>query len=392
MPHMSKPRRAFLIHSLGLFLSISHRINFLQLARHSSKYRESSYRLHFEQYVDFTRMNQAYIEQHGSGHYVLAFDPTYIRKSGRATSGVGKYWSGSAQTALWGLEAGLLSVIDINYHTAFHLEVVQTPTRLERQQKDITLLDHYAQAILWSKSAAESLSGYLAVDAYFAKEEFIERILGQSSLHIISRLRRDANLLYLYEGPKRKGRGAPRKYDGKINVQAPDLSRFTLAHQDEQMVIYSAVVYCKFLQRTIRLAYTQFLNEKREVKKYKLFFSTDLNLPAWMIIKYYQARFQQEFLIRDAKQFTGLNDCQARSINKLEFHWNMALTAINVAKVEQGLSHNLLRKPFSMASIKTLHHNQLLIEQLFNILPENAQLAKNHPELLKLYQFGAIAA
>jgi hypothetical protein len=337
-------------------------------------------------------MNQAYIEQHGSGHYVLAFDPTYIRKSGRATSGVGKYWSGSAQTALWGLEAGLLSVIDINYHTAFHLEVVQTPTRLERQQKDITLLDHYAQAILWSKSAAESLSGYLAVDAYFAKEEFIERILGQSSLHIISRLRRDANLLYLYEGPKRKGRGAPRKYDGKINVQAPDLSRFTLAHQDEQMVIYSAVVYCKFLQRTIRLAYTQFLNEKREVKKYKLFFSTDLNLPAWMIIKYYQARFQQEFLIRDAKQFTGLNDCQARSINKLEFHWNMALTAINVAKVEQGLSHNLLRKPFSMASIKTLHHNQLLIEQLFNILPENAQLAKNHPELLKLYQFGAIAA
>lgn len=71
-----------------------------------------------------------------------------------------------------------------------------------------------------------------------------------------------------------------------------------------------------------------------KVKSYKLFFSTDLHLPAWMIVKYYQARFQQEFLIRDAKQFTGLNDCQARSTNKLEFHWKMALTAINVAKVE----------------------------------------------------------
>lgn len=72
--------------------------------------------------------------------------------------------------------------------------------------------------------------------------------------------------------------------------------------------------------------------------------------------------------------------------------WNMALTAINVAKVQQGLSDTPQRKPFSMTSVKTLHHNRLLIEQLFSILPKKAQLPKNHPQLLKLYQFGAIAA
>jgi IS4 transposase len=42
-------------------------------------------------------------------------------------------------------------------------------------------------------------------------------------------------------------------------------------------------------------------------------FSTDTELDALTLYRYYKARFQIEFLFRDAKQFTGLNDCQARS-------------------------------------------------------------------------------
>jgi hypothetical protein len=390
---LSKPRKKFFTHVLSLFLSISGRVNFLQLARYSNKYIESSFRLHFEEYFDFPRFNKELILQHGSGHYVLAFDPTYIRKSGKATPGAGKYWSSCAQKSLWGLEAGLLSVIDVDYHTAYHLDVVQTPSLAERQDKAINLMDHYGQAILWSKEHGEALSAYIAVDAYFAKAGFINRILKQSKLHIISRLRADADLRYLYKGPRKKGRGAPRKYDGKIDVDKPDLDHFELAYQDEEIRIYSAVVNCKFLKRNIRLAYTQFLDEKGEVKNYKLFFSTDIDLQAAMIVKYYRGRFQQEFLIRDGKQFTGLNDCQARSTAKMEFHWNTSLTAINTAKVEHWLSRPAEnRKAFSMATVKTLHHNQLLIERFFDILPENTKLSKNNPKILELYQLGALAA
>ena len=61
-----------------------------------------------------------------------------------------------------------------------------------------------------------------------------------------------------------------------------------------------------------------------------------------MLVSYYRLRYQQEFLIRDLteptlRQYTGLSQCQARSINKIEFHANMALSAVNVAKVESGL-------------------------------------------------------
>ena len=40
------------------------------------------------------------------------------------------------------------------------------------------------------------------------------------------------------------------------------------------------------------------------------------------------------FLFRDAKQFTGLTDCQARSQAKLNFHFNASLSAVTLAKLE----------------------------------------------------------
>lgn len=324
---------------------------------------------------------------------MLAFDPTYLGKSGKATPGTGRYWSGFAQKSLWGLEAGLLSVIDVDDHTAYHLDVVQTPSAIEGKEKDISLMDHYAQAVLWSKEQGEQLSSYIALDAYFAKAGFINRMLEQSSLQIISRLRTDADLRYLYKGPRKKGRGAPRKYDGKIDVDNPDIERFELAYQDEEIRIYSAVVNYKFLKRNIRLAYSQFLDKEGEVKNYKLFFSTDIELSTLLVVKYYRGHFQQEFLIRDAKQFTGLNECQARSTNKLEFHWNSSLTAINTAKVKHWLSKPKdERKAFSMATVKTLYHNQLLIDRFFDILPDRTKLSKNYPKVLELYELGTLAA
>ncbi len=82
----------------------------------------------------------------------------------------------------------------------------------------------------------------------------------------------------------------------------------------------------------------------------------------------YRLRFQIEFLYRDAKQYTGLNDCEARSVNKLNFHWNMSLTAINVAKITSWIpkkDKNPNEKvPFSMEDIKTLYNNRLHLDRI----------------------------
>lgn len=389
---LSKYRRQFLTHVLMLFLSVRHRINFLQLARHSGQYCEHSMRLHFEQFLDFAAVNQPLIEQYGSGHFLLALDASYLPKSGNATPGLGQFWSGSAGKALWGLELSLLSVIDVEQHTAWHLDAVQTPGPGERADKDLSLLDHYAQVVIWQAARCEQLSAYLAVDAYFAKRRFVSRICGQTSLHVISLLRQDAHLRYRYRGAKAPGKGRPRQYAGKINLAQPDFEYFTLSHQDEEVRIYSGVVNCPFLKRDIKLAYTQYLDAAGQATGYKLYFSTDFNLPAWLIVRYYRLRYQQEFLIRDAKQFSGLTDCQARSTGKLDYHVNAALTAVNIAKAERRPLEEVGRVAFSMADVKTRYHNQLLLDRFIAILPEGTKLTKNHPKVRQLYNFGCIAA
>ncbi|RDH41387.1 hypothetical protein B9G39_28425 [Zooshikella ganghwensis] len=42
------------------------------------------------------------------------------------------------------------------------------------------------------------------------------------------------------------------------------------------------------------------------------FIQRNTELDALVIIKYYKARFQIEFLFRDAKQYTGFTHCQSR--------------------------------------------------------------------------------
>jgi hypothetical protein len=53
-------------------------------------YNESTYRVTFSKSFDFAGFNAALIRQKGSGHYVIAFDPSHIRKSGKQTYGIGK--------------------------------------------------------------------------------------------------------------------------------------------------------------------------------------------------------------------------------------------------------------------------------------------------------------
>jgi hypothetical protein len=55
--------------------------------------------------------------------------------------------------------------------------------------------------------------------------------------------------------------------------------------------------------------------------------------------------------------------CQARSKNKLDFHFNAALTAVNLAKHDWMSNKKDIRKLFYMADYKTLYNNTLMLER-----------------------------
>ena len=383
----NKCRKDFFCEVVILLLSIKGRVNFLQLGRYGN-FKEQRYRQQFEKPFPWLDFNKELALSHGGNRFVIAFDPSYINKSGKKTPGVGWYWSGCAGQAKWGIEIGGLAAIDLDNHTAFHLEAVQT---LIEDKQATSLTDWYVNVIKERKEMLSPISKYLVADAWFSKKPFVDQII-EMNMHLISRLRDDADLKYLYLGPPTGKRGRPGKYAGKVITDNIDTNYFELIEQNQEATVYSAIVCSKALKRNIRLVHVTYTNDKGKLIR-KLYFSTDTQMDALEILDCYQSRFQIEFLYRDAKQYTGLNDSQARSENKLNFQFNAALTTINIAKVEHWLSQpKEARKSFSMADIKTMNHNRLLLQRFIDVFGVNPYSAKNRNHVNELIYYGTIAA
>ena len=142
-------------------------------------------------------------------------------------------------------------------------------------------------------------------------------------LSVISQLRADADLKYLYTG-EQKPKGRHRKYEGRIDFTAlRQLADATVQVKNKEVRIFSGVVFAVSLQRKIKLVIVQYQNKTVNL------FSTNLEMSGAEIFWLYRSRFTIEFLIRDAKQAGGLNDCRARDNQAIEFHWNASLTSVN---------------------------------------------------------------
>jgi len=251
-----------------------------------------------------------------------------------------------------------LAAVDLALNTAFHLNAIQTP-----KSKDTNLLHYYCQIIKENYLYFKELSCYLVADSYFAKSEVVQTVKSLG-MHFISRLRDDSVLFYLNQETPTGKRGAPKKYDGQVNRKEPNMKYFTLCHHTNELKVYNAIVYCKAFEQKINLSIAVFYRNGKEVAR-KLYFSTDLKMEGMKIVSYYHSRFQIEFLYRDAKQHCGLEDCQARSKNKLGFHFNTALTTVNIAKIHWLDSRMSSTEPFSMLNFKTVCNNILLLERFF---------------------------
>ena len=125
--------------------------------------------------------------------------------------------------------------------------------------------------------------------------------------------------------------------------------------------------------------------------RYAVLFSTDVDLEPQRLYRYYKARFQIELLLRAAKQFPGLSDCQARSKAKLGFHFNASLRAVTFAKLEARQQNSNCDQAFSMARLKRRAFNQHLIERICEHLANGQSLEKSSPDYETLCNYGIIA-
>ena len=144
----------------------------------------TTYRNDFEKSFDFGKFNGEHIKQKGTGHHVILFDPSHIRKRGKHTFGKGRFWSGCDSSMKQGLKIGEIAVGDVVHHTAFHYDEIQTPNDETLKKENKSPLIHYAELIIKRKDELSILSKYLAIDAYFSKKIYVDKVLSETVFEI----------------------------------------------------------------------------------------------------------------------------------------------------------------------------------------------------------------
>jgi hypothetical protein len=392
MSNISKPQRKFLLILFPTIMILRGRMNYRNMSRYSSRH-EKSFSRNFRTPFDFALFNHLLISETipEGNRRMAAIDASFVSKSGKHSYGIDYFWSGVAGRSKKGQEISSLAIVDLDYNTAYNLSVEQTPSSKEIGKKEENRIDFYLQQIQRNqKYLRDHHITHIATDGFYSKTRFIDGLVEQG-FHQIGRLREDANLRYLYKGPHKKRKGARKQYDGKVKYD--DLSRWKFVSEIEQGVsLYTADLNSPRFKRNLRVVY---LLDQRNSKshRYALFFSTDLTLDPLDIFNMYRARFQIEFVFRDAKQFTGLTDCQARSKEALNFHFNASLSTLNLLKKQdREQTENSNSNVCSIASWKTRYFNENLLDRFISHLDLNPIFIKNTPQYEELINYGVINA
>jgi len=143
---ISKPRQKFIQHILILYMGLRGKYNFMNMARYGS-FNEKTYRNQMEQPFDWAGFNVELVRSHCSKELILAYDPSYLPKSGKKTPDVGNFYSETAQRVKRGIEIGCMAIIDVENGTGFSLEAVQTPVTPKGQDREESSVTHHLKVV-----------------------------------------------------------------------------------------------------------------------------------------------------------------------------------------------------------------------------------------------------
>ena len=355
-----------------ILLLVLRKKNFTQMAKYG-KHNEHTYRSAFRKGIDWCVYNTKLIRElfdTENDLLAVAIDQSYIRKAGKKTYGIGNYWSGCAQAVKHGCEITLLAIVNATQKDAMAFRAIQTPGKADGRKMSLT--DFYIKQVKKYPKRMQRITHNMVGDAAFSTKHFTDSMV-ELGFTFVSRLRKDTAVRYLYAGKKTGKRGRPKTFDGDIDFESPDLGRMqkidSLSVDDGEY--YTIVANVKCLKQNVRLV-VWCLKGLARVKNggFRLYYSTDKDMSGEDTMAIYHSRFQEEYLFRDGKQFTGLQDCQARSKKKLHF------AAINTAKV--AMARDDKYKSMSLAAYSMLMHNMFIYQRIIDVSGIKLDKEKNN--------------
>ena len=398
LPGLAKPQRKFIAALLATILALRGRVNYRNLARYGD-YSERTYSRQFQgpfPWLEFhaKTLQTALPEAH---ELIAAQDASFIPKSGKKTYGLDKFYNSVVSRPERGLEISALAVIDVTQKGAYIAAVEQTPPtpELKKEQADATRLDHAIKQLQTARPHLPQVVSHLAADGWYAKKKYVDAVVAEG-LHLVTKLRCDANMRFRYRGERTGLQGRPKTYDGKVDWQdlsrfdKVDLSSFT-TEVEPGIEVYTAELYHVTFKRWLRTVVLVWHTADGQ-RNHAILATTDLDSTAADVLRIYQARFQLEFLFRDGKQHAGLTECQARNKEALDFHFNAALATVSAARAAAVAAHTG-DDPFvfSLATQKQIAFNEHFMAEISAKFGYDLSCWKNHSAYEELRTYGALA-
>ncbi|MGI0024693.1 MAG: transposase [Nitrososphaera sp.] len=355
-------------------LTMSSRVTMLGLSRWAGK--GGSYRTmqrFFNAVISWPEAFCNFIMQHlyrPSGEYFLVGDESVVTKSGKETHGLDHFFSGLMNKVVKGIAIFCLSLVSVEDRRSYPLQVEQV---IRSEAEKVAAKERHKKRAKQDKVAPKKKRGrpkgsrnrdktqveltpelqriqemvkkqlnllrdwvtirYLALDGHFGNNNALQMVQ-QCGLHLISKLRYDAALCFVYEGAQKR-KGPRKKYGQQINyrrIKEQYLVEKSTKDGIETRIYQAQLLHHEFAQLLNVVILTK-TNLKTGAFANVNLFSSDLELSYEAISDYYSLRFQIEFNFRDAKQYWGLEDFMNIREVPVTNAINLSLFMVNLAQV-----------------------------------------------------------
>jgi len=349
--------------------------------------------------------------------YILVGDESVVTKSGKQTYGLDRFFSSIFGKPVRGLSFFVLSVVGVEERKSYPLAVEQVvenkAEKLERKVKKERKArgrpkgrkNKDKSKIAWTpelrrvKQMAEPLLKrvdshctlrYFVLDGHFGNNNVMQMVRQTLELHLISKLRNDSALYFLYEGAQ-KSQGPKRRYGSKVdyqNIPQRYLASTAIEHE-VQTQIYQAPMLHKSFDGKINVAIVVKTHLKTGKRAHVVLFSSDLDLGYERLVDFYRLRFQIEFNFRDAKQFWGFEDFMNVNEAPVTNAVSLAFFMVNLSALL--LQHFRQQIPlFGILDLKAHFHSRRFAAEALKLLPDSADMILLQQILEHLPALGAI--
>lgn len=333
--------------------------------------------------------------------YVLAGDECVVTKSGKLTHGLDRFFSSLFGKAVPSVALFALSLINTRERRAYPVmaeQVIRTEAekaaakekaqqkKAKKKQKqgkpgrpqgsknrnktEVTLtpelrrIQEMIKHLLALVGNAITLS-YIVLDGHFGTNNALQMVLPYG-LHLVSKLRHDAALYFLYKGNDKR-----RKYGDKIDyahIPVRYLQATTTA-DGIRTDIYQVTMRHKEFAQALNVVIIVKTKLASGATAQMILFSSDLQLGWAQLIDYYQLRFQIEFNFRDAKQYWGLEDFMNVKEAPVTNAINLSLFMVSVSQV---LLRDLRQEDstVNVLDLKAYYRGHKYVAEMLKLLPQ----------------------